>query len=103
MPDWLKVLLKLAFTTLLPTLLYFSTRGLLLNQQSALVSLNNFLWITNAVYFVYYLPVRGLRLSNWVNKVLVALLAIAILTTAFQGAVKLRRMQETGQAGIVAP
>lgn len=94
MPAWLKLLLKVLVTALLPTLLYFSTRGLLLGQQSALVSLNNFLWIANAVYFVYYLPVRGLGLSNWVNKVLVALFAIAVLATAFQGAAKLMMQRQ---------
>jgi|GEM_PF-6902626 len=89
----MSVLIKLALTVALPVLLYFSTINLPLSDNSWLGFLNNALWIANALYFIIYLPVKGMGLKHWVVKVLVALLAISIVTTAFQGAVKLRREQ----------
>ncbi|HYF76193.1 MAG TPA: hypothetical protein VD973_03585 [Symbiobacteriaceae bacterium] len=81
-------LVKLALAVLLPVSLYFSTVNLPLRDASWLTFINNALWVATALYFVVYVPVKGLGLKNWVAKVLVALLAVSLLTTSFQAAVK---------------
>ncbi|HYF91411.1 MAG TPA: hypothetical protein VD969_04115 [Symbiobacteriaceae bacterium] len=89
----MSVTIRLILAVALPVLLYFSTVNLPLGDSSWLGFLNNFLWIATAIYFVLYLPIRGLGLKHWMARILVALLAVSILTTAFQGAVKVRRDQ----------
>lgn len=86
-------LIKLALAVLLPVSLYVSTINLPLRDASWLGFINNALWIATALYFVLYLPIKGLGLRNWVAKVLVALLTISLLTTSFQAAVKTRQAQ----------
>lgn len=70
----------------LPIALYFSTRTLPLDDNSWLGFWNSALWIANALYFIIYLPVKGLTQKNWVLMVLCALVAVAVFTTAFQAA-----------------
>lgn len=86
-------LVKLALAVLLPISLYVSTVNLPLRDASWLGFINNTLWIATALYFVVYLPIKGLGMKNWVAKVLVALLAVSLLTTSFQTAVKHRQAQ----------
>lgn len=81
-----KVLLAIS----LPLLTYWSTMNLPLDGTSWWVPLNNFLWIASAMYFVVYLPLRGLGVRHWVMKVMIALLAVSIMATAWQAAVKFR-------------
>jgi hypothetical protein len=45
------------------------------------------------MYFIAYLPIRGLGFKTWVWKVLTALLAIAVWITAFNGAALYMREQ----------
>ncbi|MDF2626411.1 MAG: hypothetical protein K0R39_242 [Symbiobacteriaceae bacterium] len=91
----MSALIKVLLAVLLPVSLYFSTVNLPpLGEASWLhINVNNWLWLFNAVYFVIYLPVKGLGLKNWVAKVLVALLAVSLLTTGFQAAFKARMEQ----------
>lgn len=99
----LPVLIKWALGVALPVLLYVSTINLPLGDNSWLGFFNNFLWIGTAIYFVGYLPMKGLGLRSWVAKILVALLAVSIMTTAFQGAVKVRREQYNAQQTTTQP
>ena len=95
-------LTRIVLAIILPVALYFSTTTLPLNDNSWLGFWNSALWIANALYFVIYLPVKGLNRRNWVVMVLCALLAVAVLTTAFQSArndrtERYKLQQTTGQ------
>ncbi|HWI64113.1 MAG TPA: hypothetical protein VNT75_19925 [Symbiobacteriaceae bacterium] len=96
-------LTKIVLAVVLPVALYFSTITLPLNDSSWLGFWNSALWIANGLYFVIYLPVKGLNRRNWVAMVLLALLAVAVFTTAFQAARNDRteryKQQTTGQGG----
>lgn len=85
-----RTIAKVVLALLLPLLTYWSTVNLPLDGTSWWVPLNNFLWIATAMFFVVYLPLRGLGLRQWVMKVMAALLAVSILATAWQAAVKFR-------------
>lgn len=87
----MSVRVRLALAIALPVLLYVSTITLPLNDNSWLGFWNSALWIASALFFVIYLPVKGIDRRNWVVRILLALLAVSILTTAFQAAVKDRR------------
>ncbi|HYG59865.1 MAG TPA: hypothetical protein VD902_17510 [Symbiobacteriaceae bacterium] len=84
---------KIFLAILLPLLTYWSTVNLPLDGASWWTPVNNFLWIASAVFFVLYLPLRGLGTRNWVFRVIVALVAVAMITTGFQAAVKYRAQQ----------
>jgi len=89
---------KFVLALLLPLLTYWSTTNLPLDGTSWWVPLNNFLWIATAMYFVLYLPLRGLGIQHWVMKVMAALLAVSIMATAWQAAVKFRAAQYEDKA-----
>jgi hypothetical protein len=91
---------KIVIAILLPVLTYFSTMNLPINDRSILSAVNNFLWIASGVYFVLYLPIKGLGLRHWVFKVLLVLLVFSMFLTAFNGAMAHRsniiRTQQNG-------
>ena len=90
MSDGLKLGLKGVLAVVLPVLVYWSTMTLPLADRSWRGTLNNFLWIALGIYFIIYLPWRGLRLKSWVMQILVALLAVSVVVTAFGGARNMR-------------
>ncbi|HLN63420.1 MAG TPA: hypothetical protein VK464_17935 [Symbiobacteriaceae bacterium] len=79
--------IKIGLAILLPVLTYWSTMTLPINDRSLLTTLNNFLWISCGVYFVLYLPIKGLGLRQWVVKVLLVLLVFSMFVTTFNGAI----------------
>lgn len=93
----MSVKVRVALALALPVLVYVSTVTLPLDDNSWLGFFNNALWIASALYFVIYLPVKGLDGRNWVVRILLALLAVSILTTSFQGAVKDRKARYEAQ------
>lgn len=82
----MKTLLKIAIAIALPLLAYYTGVKLPVSPSSWQKLMNNFAWVTMAVYYLFYLPVRGIGNRPWVFKVLMVLLGIAIVASTWQAA-----------------
>jgi flagellar biosynthesis component FlhA len=89
----MQTLIKFLIAVALPALTYWSTRAMPFGQVNAITTLNNFCWMASALYFVGYLPLKGLRLKHWIPKIVAALLAISLFLTGWQAAARYRKAE----------
>lgn len=96
----MKVLLKVLIAVALPLLAYYTGVNLPAEASGSQKFLNNFSWVSTAIYYLYYLPVRGIGNRPWVFKVLMAVLGIAIVASTWQATQDARARALEGQAQV---
>jgi hypothetical protein len=89
----MEALLKLLLALSLPALTYWSTIHMPFGEVNAITTLNNFGWMASALYFIGYLPLKGLGFKHWIPRIFAALLAVSLFVTGWQVAARYRKAQ----------
>lgn len=96
----MKTLLKILIAVALPLLAYYTGVGLPVGARGWPMYANNISWFALGIYFVIYLPLRGIGNRPWVFRVLMAVLGIAVVASTWQATLDARSKFLEAQAQV---